>query len=140
VITYVDTSTLLKLLVDEEGSDRAELVWDAADSLASVSLVVVEARAALASATRGGRLTSEQHQQAKDGLLALIGDLHLVQVTDELITRAGDLAEDERLRGYDAIHLAAAIYLGASILTSADDALCDAASRNAMHVANPLAD
>ena len=53
MITYVDTSTLIKLIVDEEGSDRAELIWQSADSVASVSLVVVEARAALAAAATG---------------------------------------------------------------------------------------
>lgn len=140
MITYVDTSTLLKLLVEEEGSDRAELVWDTADTLASVSLVVVEARAALAAATRGERLTTQQHKQAKDELSALTGDLHLAAVTDDLIALAANLAESEGLRGYDAVHLAAAVHLGASVLTSADEALCDAAGRNGMHVANPLVD
>ena len=138
MITYVDTSTLLKLLIDEDGSDRAGLVWDAADTLASVSLVIVEASAALAAATRGARLTPHQHQQAKDELSALTGDLHLAAVTDDLIALAANLAETEGLRGYDAVHLAAALQLGASVLTSADEALCDAAGRNGMHVANPL--
>ena len=81
MITYVDTSTLLKLLIDEDGSDRAERVWDAADTLASVNLIVVDARAALAAATRGARLTTQQHEQAKDHLAALPGDLHLAAVT-----------------------------------------------------------
>jgi predicted nucleic acid-binding protein len=138
VITYVDTSTLLKLLIDEDGSDRAGLVWDAADTLASVTLIVVEARAALAAATRGARLTARQHTRAKHELSELVGDLHLAAVTDDLIARAANLADDEGLRGYDAVHLAAALHLGASVLTSADEALCDAAGRNGMHVANPL--
>lgn len=140
MITYVDTSTLLKLLIDEEGSDRAGLVWDAADALVSVRLIIVEARAALASATRGGRLTTRQHEQARNELWALLGDIHLAEVTEDLISRAADLAEDEGLRGYDAVHLAAALHLGASVLTSADDALCEAAGRNGMYVANPRLD
>ena len=139
MITYVDTSSLLKLVIEEEGSDRAEVVWDAADALASVTLIVVEARAALAAAARGGRLTIDQHEQARTELSELTGDLHLAEVTDDLITRAAELAEDEALRGYDAVHLAAALHLEAGILTSADAALCEAAVRNGMHVANPLA-
>ena len=94
----------------------------------------------MAAATRGARLTTRQHEQAKDELFALTGDLHLAAVTDDLIARAANLAESESLRGSDAIHLAAALHLGASVLTSADEALCDAASRNGMHVANPLVD
>lgn len=138
MITYVDTSTLLKLVVDEEGSDRAELVWQAGDTLASVSLVLVEARAALAAAARGRRLTAAQHRDAKAALLLLVGDLHVVEVTEGLVADAADLAEIEALRGYDAVHLAAALSVGASVLTSADGALCEAAARRGLHVANPL--
>lgn len=138
MITYVDTSTLLKLVVEEAGSDAAAVIWDSADALASVGLVVVEARAALAAANRAGRLTGEQHQAAKQETATLIEELHLVEITDDLITAAADLTETESLRGYDAVHLAAALVVGASILTSADEALCGAASHHGLHVANPL--
>lgn len=138
MITYVDTSTLLKLIIEEEGSDRAGLIWDAADALASVSLVVVEARAALASAARDGRLTKPQLRAAKEALGSLVGDLHSVDVVLELISDAADLAESEGLRAYDAVHLAAALFVGASVFTSADGVLCDAAGRCGLHVANPL--
>ena len=55
-----------------------------------------------------------------------------------LVEHASDLAELHGLRGYDAVHLAAALAVGAVVLTSADADLCDAASRAGMHVANPL--
>jgi len=138
VITYVDTSTLLKLVVEEAGSDVAGVIWDAADALASVGLVVVEARSALAAAHRAGRLTDDQHREAKSEAEALIEELHLVDVGEGLIATAADLAEADGLRGYDAVHLAGALLIGADILTSADGALCDAASGRGLHVANPL--
>jgi uncharacterized protein len=138
VITYVDTSTLLKLVVEEPGSEMAAVIWDSADALASVVLVVVEARAALAAASRAGRLTEPQHREAKQEAATLIEELHLVEVTDDLITAAADLAEAENLRGYDAVHLASALLVGAEILTSADDALCEAAFGRDLHIANPL--
>ncbi|NOX29143.1 MAG: type II toxin-antitoxin system VapC family toxin [Actinobacteria bacterium] len=108
MITYVGTSTLLKLIIDEEGFDRAALIWQGSDSVASVSLV------------------------------AVVGDLFLVEVGAELIAEASDLVETEALRGYDAVHLAAALRIGASVFTSSDSASCDAAARRGMHVANPL--
>lgn len=40
--TGVDTSSLLKLVIDEDGSEGTGLIWDSADVLASVALVVVE--------------------------------------------------------------------------------------------------
>lgn len=138
MITYVDTSTLIKLIVEEEGSDRAELIWQSADSVTSVSLVVVEARAALAAAARGNRLSTAQLRVAQAELAAFVDDLHLVEVTAELIEMAAELAETESLRGYDAVYLAAALFVGAAVLTSADRALCEAAERQGMHVADPL--
>ena len=138
MITYVDTSTLIKLIIDEEGSDRAELIWESADSVASVSLVVVEARAALAAAVRGDRLSSEQLHDARTELAAFVDDLHLVDVTENLIESAARLAESESLRGYDAVHLASALLVDAAVLTSADLDLCEAAERQGLHTADPL--
>lgn len=138
MITYVDTSTLLKLVIDEDGSDRASMIWTSADTLASAALVVVEARAALAAAKRGRRLTAGQHAHARDELDGLLADLHIVEATEELIANAAALAEDDPLRGYDAVHLAAALLVGATILSSADADLCAAADRRGLHIANPL--
>ncbi len=139
MITYVDTSTLIKLIVEEGGSARAEVIWQSADSVASESLVVVEARAALAAAARSGRLSSEQLRAAQTELRAFVGDLHLVDVTESLIETAAELAEAEALRGYDAVHLAAALFVDATVLTSADQDLCAAAARQGLHIADPLA-
>jgi predicted nucleic acid-binding protein len=138
LITYVDTSTLIKLIVEEDGSDRAEAVWQAADAVTSVGLIIVEARAALAAAARGGRLNNRQHKEAKAELDRLVGDLHLVRITEQLLHEAAELAEIEGLRGYDAVHLAAALTAGAFVLTSADGTLCEAAARRGLHIANPL--
>lgn len=138
MITYVDTSTLLKRLLVEEGSARADAIWDSADILASAVTLVVEARAALAAAQRGGRLTAADHRTAKAELLDLLEEVTFIEITDELIEQAADLTETDALRGYDAIHLAAAIAIDATVLTSADAELCDAADGHGPRVANPL--
>lgn len=138
MITYVDTSVLLKLIIDEDGSNRAALIWSSADAVASVSLIAVEARAAIAAAGRGRRLTTAQAREAVGELEALLRVLHLMPVTDELLSAAADLADVQDLRGYDAVHLAAALEIGATVLSSADTALCAAAERCGLHVANPL--
>ena len=138
MITYIDTSTLLKLIIDENGSERAMTIWATADAVASVNLIVVEARAALAAAKRVRRLTEAQHRSAVAELEGLVSDLHIVPVTDELVASAAELADDEGLRGYDAVHLAAALAVEATVLSSADSALCAAAARRGLHIANPL--
>ena len=138
MITYIDTSTLLKLIIDENGSERAMTIWSTADAVASVNLIVVEARAALTTAKRVRRLTETQHRSAVAELEKLVSDLHIVPVTDELVASAAELADDEGLRGYDAVHLAAALTVEATVLSSADTALCAAAERRGLHIANPL--
>ncbi|MEX0847910.1 MAG: type II toxin-antitoxin system VapC family toxin [Ilumatobacteraceae bacterium] len=138
MITYVDTSVLLKLIIDEDGSDRAALIWSSADAVAAVSLIEVEARAAIAAAGRGRRLTLAQVHDAVGELEALLGVLHRMPVTDQLVSAAAEVADAEGLRGYDAVHLASALEIGATVFSSADTTLCAAADRRGLHVANPL--
>ena len=75
MITYIDTSTLLKLIIDEEGSERAMTIWSSAEVVASVNLLAVESRAALGAARRVRRLTDAQHRSAVTELDALIAYL-----------------------------------------------------------------
>ncbi|MCB0975694.1 MAG: type II toxin-antitoxin system VapC family toxin [Actinobacteria bacterium] len=138
MITYVDTSSLLKLIVEEEGSDQAASIWASADILTSIVLVEVEARAALAAARRGQRLDEQGLTKSKAELNLLLANLHMVDVTDGLISESCILAEEEGLRGYDAVHLAAAITVQATVFTSSDAVLCAAAERRGVYVANPI--
>jgi len=108
VIAYFDTSAVVPLLVAEAGSARAALLWDEADRAVSIRLVYPEGRAALAQAQRLGRLSVRQLRAAVHELDARYQQLDLVELDDVLVRRAGHLAELHGLRGYDAVHLAAA--------------------------------
>lgn len=134
--TYVDTSTLIKLLVAEPGSEQAGQVWDRAASLVSVSLVEVEARSALAAATRSGRLDGRAHRRAKHHLADLLAQIDRFEVSGLLIAAAAELAESEALRGYDGVHLSAALLAGCEVLTSSDHDLLAAAGRRGLAVAD----
>lgn len=137
MITYVDTSVLIKLVVNEPGTDAATQIWEASDSVVSVALVQVEARAALAGAARAGRLSAAQHRTAKGSLAQLVDQLHLVEVTAGLVDQASDLAETEALRGYDAVHLAGSLLVAVNVMASSDHDLCAAAERRGLMIANP---
>jgi predicted nucleic acid-binding protein len=138
VITYVDTSVLIKVLVDEPGTDQARRLWQGAEELASVTLVAVEARAALAAARRGRRLSPAQHRRAVANLGDLLDQMDWVGLGDEIIEQAGDLTGSAALRGYDAVHLAGALLVEATVMASADEDLCAAAERFGLHIANPV--
>jgi hypothetical protein len=137
VITYVDTSIIIKLLIDEVGTTEAGLIWDEPDVLVSARIGYVEARAALAAARRQGRISAKVVRNAVDGLEVLWSQLSIVEIDEALMRLAGDLAAAHSLRGYDAVHLAAANLVGADVFSSADRRLCEAASSSGFHVANP---
>lgn len=111
MIAYLETSALLKLVVEEDGSDVAGAMWDAADALVTSRLSYPEARAALAAAGRAGRLSAERHTQAKRALDERLDQVEVIEVTDEIARLAGDFAEAHALRAYDALHLASAFAL-----------------------------
>lgn len=139
MITYVDTSVLLKLLVDDElGGDAAERLWLESDFVVCVEIGYAEARAALAAVHRNSRLTTRSYRVAKEELEALWTQVDVVVVSAALVRAAGNLAESEMLRGYDAVHLAASLAAGSAVFASADDRLLAAAQRNGLSISNPL--
>ena len=138
MITYVDTSALVKLLVDDEaGTSTMEQLWVVSTSVVCCEIGYVEARAALGSARRARRLTTVGLRTARDALDGLWAQLDVVPVTTVLIRQAADLAEAEGLRGYDAIHLAAALVVPVGTFASSDGRLCEVAARHGLNVSSP---
>jgi predicted nucleic acid-binding protein len=63
-------------------------------------------------------------------------ELAIVEVDEALAASAADLAEREALRGYDAVHLAAALTVACDVLVSGDDELCEAGLRQGLDIVN----
>ena len=59
-IAYFDASALVKLIVDEPGSEIAEAIWDGCDAAVSSRLAFAEVCAALAAAGRRGDLDESE--------------------------------------------------------------------------------
>ncbi len=139
MITYFDASVLLKLLIDGEvGGDAVERLWLESDYLVCAEIGYAEARAALAAAHRTGRLDMQSARTAKRQLATVWQQVSVMPVTTQVVFAAGDLAESEGLRGYDAVHLAAAIAAQATVFATADRSLLEAAQRRRFSVSNPL--
>ena len=139
MITYIDTSVILQLLIDDErGGDAAERVWLNSDYVVCAEIGYTEARAALAAAHRNARMSTRSLAWAKAELEGLWAQVDVVVVNTVLIRSAGVLAESEKLRGYDAVHLAASLTSGAMVLASADDRLLAAARRHRLATSNPV--
>ena len=137
MIAYFDTSAVIHLLIEEPGSAVARRLWDEAGRVVAVRLVYPEARAALAQAERTGRVAAGQLRAAVAGLDDLFGKMHVIELDAGLAQAAGDLAEDQRLRGFDAVHLAAAQRVADAdlVVVAGDRALLRAAADMALAVA-----
>ena len=130
---YLDTSSLLKLYVDEPGSLDVLALVESADVVATLTLTYTEARSALARRRREGLLSARGLAEVRRLLDTDWPALIHLDVTPALCTAAGDLAERYRLRAYDSLHLAAyalvALDAGVeqTLFSSADVALSRAA-------------
>jgi len=117
---YFDTSAFLKLFILEPGSASVAIAWNGADLLIAGRLMYAEARAGLAAAGRQGRLAPPDVTKAKADLQRFWRDLDIWEVVAPIVDHAGDLAEQHRLRGYDAVHLATALAAGVDAMATAD--------------------
>src|ERR1700712_4698619 len=129
---------LVKLLVDDEAYRvEAERMWLEADHLVCAEVGYVETRAALAAARRGGRLDDADMRVAKEQFEALWEQINVVAVDTALVRAAGDIAELDGLRGYDAVLVAPPGAVRATIGASADRQLIGAARTRGFGVAHP---
>jgi predicted nucleic acid-binding protein len=111
MICYLDTSALVKLYVHEQGSETVCKLVEAASVVATSKVAYPEARAALARGLREDLLAKKDYRLVVAALQHDWTRYLALEVSDSLVWLAGELAEKHRLRGFDAIHLAAALTL-----------------------------
>jgi len=109
VIVYLDASALVKRYIAEAGSAEVDHLIARADVVGTAVISRAEVAAALAKAVRVGSLTREESDAALQVFRAQWVDLLRLQLTEAVVARADSLAWEHDLRGYDAVHLAAAI-------------------------------
>ncbi len=103
---YLDTSSVVKLYIDEEDSGVIEALVRSADVVATSVVAYAETRATFARRRREGLLTSTACASAKRQFDADWSAFLTIDVTEALARSAGVLADRLALRGFDAIHLA----------------------------------
>ena len=106
---YLDTSALVKRFVSEPSSPDTVALTAMAEAVATSLVTRVEVAAALARAVRVGTLDEDGGRMAQRRFSREWPTLVRVPITEALVFRAETLAWDHGLRGYDAIHLAAAL-------------------------------
>lgn len=107
---YFDSSALVELLVlGEADSDLAIDLFRAADRRSTSVIAYAECRAAVVAAARNRRLKPSDARKAVAALDDVWPAIDRLAVSEDIVHRAGELAERRALRGFDAIHLASAL-------------------------------
>ncbi len=129
MILYIETSAAAKLLVDEAASSRMAERLDSAvdqdDALLSSMLLETELRRL---AVRVGL--------AQAAVTRLLERFDLVE-TDRSLYREAGLLPGRHLRSHDALHLAAALRVGADVMVTHDRRQADAAEAAGLPVLAP---
>jgi predicted nucleic acid-binding protein len=108
-IVYFDSSALVKLLVEEEGTDLVAELWDGCDAAVASRLAYPEVRAALAAARRNHDLTERHLRNAEAAWSEYWSGIRPIELSTAVEQHAGDLAGEHALGGADAVHLASAL-------------------------------
>ncbi len=110
MIVYFDTSALLKAYVQEKGSAEVLALMDEGNNLfGSTVLTKVEMVSAIQRAIRTTGSASINATKAWQDFLDDWDAFTRLRVTAVTIERASDIAWKYGLRGYDSLHLAAAL-------------------------------
>lgn len=116
-VAYFDTSVLVKRYVNEQGASRARALLRSRRFLSS-AIAPVE----VVSALQRRRVAGELSQSSFDAILVqLVKDRRywsLVEVTSGVLQRAETVIHETGVRTLDAIHLASAVHVRATMALS----------------------
>lgn len=148
-IYFFDSSGIVKRYVREAGASWVAGVTDpvAGNRIYLVRIAGVEVISAIARQKQSGGLSAEAAEEATTQFRHdFLRQYRIIEVTPALVEHAMALAEQHRLRAYDAVQLAAALEIQAYgrtlgmpalCLVSADVALNEAAKAEGLSVEDP---
>jgi len=110
MIIYLDASALVKCYVAEAGSLLVNALITQAAAVSTGVISRAEVAAALSKAVRLKVISRDEGASAIRVFNAEWEDFIRLQMTESIVSRAAVLAWDHGLRGYDAVHLAFALF------------------------------
>jgi predicted nucleic acid-binding protein len=118
-IYFLDSSALVKRYAVETGSTWVSQLCDPANNhtLLIASVTLVEVAAALASKQRSQEITAEVYSQVmQDFIRDAAVQYRVLGVDQRVVTLGVALTNRQKLRGYDAIQLAAALTINTALV------------------------
>jgi predicted nucleic acid-binding protein len=112
LILFCDTSALIKLYIKEDGSEAVTAKLIESEGVAVCRIAWAEAMAAFSRRVRDVPEDAAVIEQAKAALAQDWPNFIVMEVTQQLVERAGDYVDTFALRGYDSVQLASAFEVG----------------------------
>lgn len=142
---YLDTSAWVKRYLTEPGSGWMRKLFERKEPCACSPLGYIEALATIARQQGVHQISPHRQERLREDLLSDWNEMLHVPMDSEVIQRASRFSWEQRLRGADAIHLAAAHWLHESltahsislVLVTADAELILSAQEMNLAVTNP---
>lgn len=117
MVIYLDTSSLVKLYVEEEDSPDVAGLVKASKITATSMIAYPEARAALARRFKENMFKPREYRRLISFFNEDWENYMIIRLTKNLVSLAGDLSEKHGLRGFDSIHLSSAMTLCQELAT-----------------------
>ena len=146
VSVYLDTSALVKLYLEEEGTARVMELTEDPDIVRMIILAItlIESRSAVRRRQREGNISSvDADRILKQMEEEASASYHIQSLTDAVMEEAARLIDRHPLRAYDALQLAGCLIArqnvpGTLTFVCADTRLCEAARSEGLTTLNPL--
>ena len=141
-MTYADSSAIVKRYYEELGTERVRERLTAAERVFTSRLAFAEVYAALAHKRRERAVTEEAYRRAASAFEADWPAYDQIALDAATLGTVARLVRQYPLRGADAVHLAAALWLREHAgdpleLWASDDRLLDAARHERLIAVNP---
>jgi len=137
MITYFDSSSLVKFVITEIGSKENLNIWNLSSEKVTSQLARTEMHSTLMRRVREGSMPASAVRGRLDAMHKLFADVVLVDISSEVIDASCEVVQSSSLKCADAIHLATALMVRADLFSSSDKKLCAAASESGIAVTDP---
>jgi hypothetical protein len=134
---FLDTSALVKVYIDEPGSERVlEILAETTAVVLSV-LAEPELISSMNRLHREKKMTDAQYRAIKQELTDDLKTFEIVEIDAGVVETAVELLESSPLRASDALHVASAKKSDVDLLLTSDRVQYSAARHSGLKVLNP---
>ncbi|MHB1377456.1 MAG: type II toxin-antitoxin system VapC family toxin [Candidatus Humimicrobiaceae bacterium] len=115
MISYLDTSAIVKFYISETGSQKVREIFDLSDVLATSCIAYIETISAFTRINNEKKLSDSDYKNIVLNFKKDWEDLFVLKIDNTIIKTAGRFIESYLIKGYDSIHLASAVMLSKRI-------------------------